>query len=199
MSVSFFLSGCACLLPLTPISPAVWWSAHSPTQPARNCCTEHSQLRWRHKLLGRQQRRWCKFLVMLLIIWSASLLCDCYKYFIPFFLQTFAAPSFDDKILEVVAVFGSMQMAVSRVIKLQHHRIAQVTLNWHCYMDICFLFTICSQYVDSELVPDLIRFTAVLIVCRVCFYKYSWMCWRRAGAGQSGHCVLRILKHQSTL
>nr|XP_020659929.1 diacylglycerol kinase eta isoform X1 [Pogona vitticeps] len=37
----------------------------------------------------------------------------------------FGAPSFDDKILEVVAVFGSMQMAVSRVIKLQHHRIAQ--------------------------------------------------------------------------
>lgn len=41
-------------------------------------------------------------------------------------LQTFTAPSFDDKILEVVAVFGSMQMAVSRVIRLQHHRIAQV-------------------------------------------------------------------------
>ncbi|EHB13973.1 Diacylglycerol kinase delta [Heterocephalus glaber] len=39
--------------------------------------------------------------------------------------RTFTAPSFDDKILEVVAVFGSMQMAVSRVIKLQHHRIAQ--------------------------------------------------------------------------
>ncbi|XP_070607486.1 diacylglycerol kinase eta isoform X1 [Erythrolamprus reginae] len=37
----------------------------------------------------------------------------------------FGAPSFDDKILEVVAVFGSMQMAFSRVIKLQHHRIAQ--------------------------------------------------------------------------
>ncbi|XP_006884677.1 PREDICTED: diacylglycerol kinase eta [Elephantulus edwardii] len=37
----------------------------------------------------------------------------------------FTAPSFDDKILEVVAVFDSMQMAVSRVIKLQHHRIAQ--------------------------------------------------------------------------
>lgn len=41
-------------------------------------------------------------------------------------MQIFCAPSFDDKILEVVAVFGSMQMAVSRVIKLQHHRIAQV-------------------------------------------------------------------------
>ncbi|TRZ00157.1 hypothetical protein DNTS_025726 [Danionella cerebrum] len=40
--------------------------------------------------------------------------------------DTFTAPSFDDKILEVVAVFGSMQMAVSRVINLQHHRIAQV-------------------------------------------------------------------------
>ncbi|CAM4549034.1 unnamed protein product [Leuciscus chuanchicus] len=39
--------------------------------------------------------------------------------------DTFTAPSFDDKILEVVAVFGSMQMAVSRVINLQHHRIAQ--------------------------------------------------------------------------
>ncbi|EHB06204.1 Diacylglycerol kinase eta [Heterocephalus glaber] len=37
----------------------------------------------------------------------------------------FAAPSFDDKILEVVAIFDSMQMAMSRVIKLQHHRIAQ--------------------------------------------------------------------------
>lgn len=40
--------------------------------------------------------------------------------------QIFAAPSFDDKILEVVAIFDSVQMAVSRVIKLQHHRIAQV-------------------------------------------------------------------------
>ncbi|XP_078470144.1 diacylglycerol kinase delta-like isoform X2 [Lampetra planeri] len=39
--------------------------------------------------------------------------------------DTFTAPSFDDKILEVVAVFGSMQMAVSRVINLQYHRIAQ--------------------------------------------------------------------------
>ncbi|XP_050417388.1 diacylglycerol kinase delta isoform X2 [Patella vulgata] len=37
----------------------------------------------------------------------------------------FTAPSFDDKILEVVAVFGGVQMAVSRVIDLQHHRIAQ--------------------------------------------------------------------------
>jgi diacylglycerol kinase (ATP) len=37
----------------------------------------------------------------------------------------FVAPSFDDRILEVVAVFGSVQMAASRLIRLQHHRIAQ--------------------------------------------------------------------------
>ncbi|XP_071543284.1 diacylglycerol kinase delta isoform X2 [Panulirus ornatus] len=37
----------------------------------------------------------------------------------------FLAPSFDDRILEVVAVFGSAQMAASRIINLQHHRIAQ--------------------------------------------------------------------------
>lgn len=41
-------------------------------------------------------------------------------------MQNFGAPSFDDKKLEVVAVFGSMQMAMSRVINLQHHRITQV-------------------------------------------------------------------------
>lgn len=45
-------------------------------------------------------------------------------------LQNFGAPSFDDKKLEVVAVFGSIQMAVSRVINLQHHRIAQVALRY---------------------------------------------------------------------
>lgn len=37
----------------------------------------------------------------------------------------FLTPSFDDRILEVVAVFGSVQMAASRLINLQHHRIAQ--------------------------------------------------------------------------
>ncbi|XP_018796299.1 PREDICTED: diacylglycerol kinase eta isoform X4 [Bactrocera latifrons] len=37
----------------------------------------------------------------------------------------FLLPSFDDRILEVVAVFGSVQMAASRLINLQHHRIAQ--------------------------------------------------------------------------
>lgn len=37
----------------------------------------------------------------------------------------FLPPSFDDRILEVVAVFGSVQMAASRLINLQHHRIAQ--------------------------------------------------------------------------
>ncbi|XP_022220041.2 diacylglycerol kinase eta isoform X4 [Drosophila obscura] len=37
----------------------------------------------------------------------------------------FLSPSFDDRVLEVVAVFGSVQMAASRLINLQHHRIAQ--------------------------------------------------------------------------
>jgi diacylglycerol kinase (ATP) len=39
--------------------------------------------------------------------------------------EIFLAPSVDDRILEVVAVFGSVQMAASRLINLQHHRIAQ--------------------------------------------------------------------------
>ncbi|KAK2140539.1 hypothetical protein LSH36_1322g00039, partial [Paralvinella palmiformis] len=37
----------------------------------------------------------------------------------------FTTPSFDDKILEVVAVFGSVQLGISRVLNLQRHRIAQ--------------------------------------------------------------------------
>lgn len=48
------------------------------------------------------------------------------KKFINDELQVFVAPAFDDKILEVVAVYGTVQMAASRVINLQHHRIAQV-------------------------------------------------------------------------
>ena len=40
-------------------------------------------------------------------------------------VKGFKAPSFDDNLLEVVAIFGSAQMAASRVIKLHHHRIAQ--------------------------------------------------------------------------
>nr|XP_024218555.1 diacylglycerol kinase eta-like isoform X4 [Halyomorpha halys] len=39
--------------------------------------------------------------------------------------EVFLAPSVDDQVLEVVAVFGSVQMAASRLINLQHHRIAQ--------------------------------------------------------------------------
>ncbi|XP_064615103.1 LOW QUALITY PROTEIN: diacylglycerol kinase delta-like [Liolophura sinensis] len=39
--------------------------------------------------------------------------------------DNFTAPSFDDKVLEIVAVFGGVQMAMSRVLEFQHHRIAQ--------------------------------------------------------------------------
>lgn len=39
--------------------------------------------------------------------------------------DNFSATSFDDNVLEVVAVFGSVQLGISRVINLQRHRIAQ--------------------------------------------------------------------------
>jgi diacylglycerol kinase (ATP) len=39
--------------------------------------------------------------------------------------ECFLAPSFDDRVLEVVAVFGSVQMATSRILSAQSHRIAQ--------------------------------------------------------------------------
>lgn len=58
-------------------------------------------------------------------------------------VQNFGAPSFDDKKLEVVAVFGSMQMAMSRVINLQHHRIAQVT-HTHTFLHIGYIWTLHS-------------------------------------------------------
>lgn len=38
----------------------------------------------------------------------------------------FTVQSFDDKVLEVMAVFGVIHCATSRVISLQNHRIAQV-------------------------------------------------------------------------
>ena len=41
------------------------------------------------------------------------------------FLKVFVNPSFDDKILEVVAVSGCMQMALSRVVSIKSNRIAQ--------------------------------------------------------------------------
>lgn len=36
----------------------------------------------------------------------------------------------DDGRLEVVAIFGSVQMAMSRIINMHHHRIAQVGKGW---------------------------------------------------------------------
>ena len=45
-------------------------------------------------------------------------------------LQEYEAPAIDDGKLEVVAIFGSVQMAMSRIINLHHHRIAQVGTRW---------------------------------------------------------------------
>lgn len=45
-------------------------------------------------------------------------------------LQEYEAPAIDDGKLEVVAIFGSVQMAMSRIVNLHHHRIAQVGRSW---------------------------------------------------------------------
>jgi len=66
-------------------------------------------------------------------------------------LQNFAATSFDDNILEVVAVFGSVQLGISRVINLQRHRIAQVRdaavmqPSWQAgrIMSVCLFVSVC--------------------------------------------------------
>lgn len=115
---------------------AVWRRSYVSAQSPGFGCAQHPQLRRRHQLLGRnegRQRKWfgrfssCHKTretqlthVRVIVSW-----------------QNFGAPSFDDKKLEVVAVFGSMQMAVSRVINIQHHRIAQVTLQ--CTAVFCIL------------------------------------------------------------
>jgi len=50
--------------------------------------------------------------------------------------QNFICPSFDDKVLEVVSVFNSVQLGMSRVFSLQRHRIAQVCLLVRNYFNI---------------------------------------------------------------
>lgn len=72
-----------------------------------------------------------RFLIILRVslgFWPALVTCytEVWSYAYHIVFQCFAAPSMDDKILEVVAVFGSAQLGISRVINLQHHRIAQV-------------------------------------------------------------------------
>ena len=63
--------------------------------------------------------------------------------------QHFAAVSFDDKILEVVAVFGGVQLGISRVINLQHHRIAQV------YRSVTMLYIILIIREITNISPNL--------------------------------------------
>ena len=62
--------------------------------------------------------------------------------FVFLIFQGFVAPSFDDRMLEVVAVLGASQMGMSKVFGgMQHHRIAQVWIKslfrntnipWNC-------------------------------------------------------------------
>ena len=85
-------------------------------------------------------------------------------------MQNFGAPSFDDKKLEVVAVFGSMQMAVSRVINLQHHRIAQVpAVHLHVHPGMCSARTCTDIY--AWIRNAWWRTHALLVVCAP-----NWFC-----------------------
>lgn len=87
-------------------------------QFARHRCPEHSQVK--EKKLKKSPNIWFWFIEIFnsfmggTNFWGGNKEDDC-----------FIAPSFDDRVLEVVAVFGSVQMAASRIINLQHHRIAQ--------------------------------------------------------------------------
>lgn len=71
----------------------------------------------------------------------------------------FLAPSFDDRVLEVVAVFGTMQMAASRLINLQHHRIAQCQtvqiniLGWFSVGQSVCLLSLMLDFSGEECVP----------------------------------------------
>lgn len=63
----------------------------------------------------------------------------------------FLAPSIDDHILEVVAVFGTVQMAASRLINLQHHRIAQcstvqINILGKCVLILSFFHFRCVEF-----------------------------------------------------
>ena len=49
----------------------------------------------------------------------------CFLFFSFFSHKVFTIPSYDDKILEVVAISGCMQMALSRVVNIKSNRIAQ--------------------------------------------------------------------------
>ena len=112
----------------------------------------------------------------------------------------FIAPSFDDRVLEVVAVFGSVQMAASRIINLQHHRIAQchsvkITIlgtarDWNFYFELAKL-TIwrlgdegVPVQVDGEAwlqPPGLIRIVHKNRMQMLCRNRVSWLLYYSPG------------------
>ncbi|KAG7170655.1 Diacylglycerol kinase eta-like, partial [Homarus americanus] len=107
---------CAAASPLMDLDDSSLYVAHPPTcLPA--CLLSFN---WHKFSLSLTILRYCSSNICFIIFmggtnfWGGTKEDDC-----------FLAPSFDDRILEVVAVFGSAQMAASRIINLQHHRIAQ--------------------------------------------------------------------------
>ena len=74
--------------------------------------------------------------------------------------QNFICPSFDDRVLEVVAVFNSVQLGMSRVFNPQRHRIAQVRQ----LLNICHGPTFCRAMLCISAAYAVVR---CLSVCHV--------------------------------
>lgn len=110
----------------------------------------------------------------------------------PFLFQNFGAPSFDDKKLEVVAVFGSIQMAVSRVINLQHHRIAQVRRHPSTWLASLVLFLgglavpIVGGRGGEDTLPQPTPTFCPSLVCLLVPDGDDHNPWRRGSSGASG-------------
>lgn len=158
MSVSWFLQTCWVFLVLKRLLSSVhsvtgfpclcrvcraWLSSTSPAMQAVSTSGEAPKRtmwvlsnRAFRSILSKKKRQENKSEFLLYISNSSKFESDG-VWFYHVHLQNFGAPSFDDKKLEVVAVFGSMQMAVSRVINLQHHRIAQVTQTHRTLTSTC--------------------------------------------------------------
>ena len=73
--------------------------------------------------------------------------------------ESFLPLSFDDNILEVVAVFGCAQLGMSRFINLHRHRIAQVLLQYtNPYQNCQVLSEVPSIGRITQVLSELLRY-----------------------------------------